>query len=1223
MILNLRHIPSLLFLTIFTVGILFSSTSGAATQPVASLVHVDGQVEVLTPPSTNWVTAVSGQKLFAGDIIQTKENGKAAVLMADETLLQLNHHSRFILKQVTSSAAWREEKGFLKTGVKAVKSIYKLLKGGLWLRNKNRTIDADIETSVVTAGIRGTEFSMKINADGTVHVAVLEGVIKAWNSFGALQANAGEEVVTVPGLAPKKRLLVNPLNAVQWTLTIPDLFDFSSFHLISGDRTVLLDEEKQLRTLTQNGSSGSVLQQIRFASVLRDLGEHEEASSILKQLLQNHPNETGVLTGMGWVLLDLKQPKEALILFNRIKNPTEISQIGQAAALINMGKLQNATQQLTDAKNQHLISEGKLTVLEAILDIHQGNIIGAKQELETLLKRQPEFSLAWSLLALTSVVLGESDTGVNAAKRATDLSPQSTTAHTIHGYALQATFDLPAAAKANHTALDLNPSNVTALINLATIQFGSDYLDDALLTLGKAKDLAPDNAEVHQLYGFILFAQGKQDKAIASFRYAITIDSGLAEPHLGLSLAYMRQGRVKEAMQEITTAVLLDPQRAIFLSYWGKMLHQLKRFDKALDVLKRARTLDPRDPTPLLYRAIILRDLNRPAEAIRTLNLAIKLNGNKGIYRSRLLLDKDLAVKNVDLSRLFNQLGLTAWAKNKALSSIKQNYLNHSAHLFYAGALGQEEDRDHGFSSEMLLARLLMPANANSFNQFNEYTIFFEQPDTRKSLTATLGNHDQKEGEFIVTGAIPESNIAYQAGVFKWDTDGWRKTNYERTTSIAGIMKWEPTIRDSILVTASALRSRQGDSPYPRFEYDTKTNKTARIDQTQIKLELGYHRKLTPNSDLIAHLSHVDSDGDLSDQLVETAIAPGLSIDIFPDTDFERPYTQFQLQYIHKIPQHQIMAGSFFYTGKFEYKSFISRAINANGIITPLPPIFDTLIDTNQEMQFQSLYLSDNFQVTPDISLEAALYWDHMRNVNPTTDVDWRLKKINPRLGVIWKPTPENTFRLAGFRHLLPFISSRIDPTDIAGIPIARNATEGSQTEEFDISWEHEWETGFLATNLYSLRTNYRFKERVGNQTTWDSQKGKLTGIEIDYNQLILSYAGLAAEYRYIEAENKALATADRQEHRLKLGLRLVYPNGFSAGIDQTYRNIEFENRGYTEHIWITDMDVGYEFPGKKGVLTLALKNLFDQHFNWVTDRFTLKGRAPERQATASFSLYF
>ena len=78
----------------------------------------------------------------------------------------------------------------------------------------------------------------------------------------------------------------------------------------------------------------------------------------------------------------------------------------------------------------------------------------------------------------------------------------------------------------------------------------------------------------------------------------------------------------------------------------------------------------------------------------------IARNDNRAVYRSRFLLDQDLAARNVNLATLYGELGLNAWARNKALKSIKADYGNFDGHLFYAGALLGLEGRSYSFSSE-------------------------------------------------------------------------------------------------------------------------------------------------------------------------------------------------------------------------------------------------------------------------------------------------------------------------------------------------------------------------------------------------------------------------------------------------------------------------------------------------------------------------------------------
>ena len=58
-----------------------------------------------------------------------------------------------------------------------------------------------------------------------------------------------------------------------------------------------------------------------------------------------------------------------------------------------------------------------------------------------------------------------------------------------------------------------------------------------------------------------------------------------------------------------------------------------------------AKAYDPRDPTPWFYDAIRKQTDNRPVEALQDLEKSIELNDNRAVYRSRLLLDQDLAAR--------------------------------------------------------------------------------------------------------------------------------------------------------------------------------------------------------------------------------------------------------------------------------------------------------------------------------------------------------------------------------------------------------------------------------------------------------------------------------------------------------------------------------------------------------------------------------------------------
>ncbi|MFH1009300.1 MAG: tetratricopeptide repeat protein, partial [Candidatus Latescibacterota bacterium] len=934
-------------------------------------------------------------------------------------------------------------------------SWYSLEKGEGWFRNKNKDIQIRIDTPTAVLGIRGTEVDIKIAPDLSGTLTVLEGTLQVRNDIGALDVREGEQVLARAAMPLVKRIILNPEDAVQWTIPLPPLF--------------------------------------------------------YEQRIPNH--------------------------------------LRQVHADLTAGELSRAVEELT-----------------LVINIHPGD------------------DVAWSLLSMTQLMLGRKPEALESARRAIQLQPGSSTAHLILAYAHQAGFDLDLALLATRKALVLDGGNVSALVNLARLRFGMDEPEEALSAAKEAVRIAPLQGETYNLLGFVLLAGRQVDQAVASFSRALELDPSLGEPHMGLALAYMRKGNAPQAMEEITTAVLLEPRRSLFLSYWGKMLYQIQRFEKALEVLAVAVKLDPRDPTPEFYSAVILRDLNRPTEAIAAINRAVALNDNRAVYRSRFLLDRDLASKNIDLSLLYNQLGLSAWARNKAMASVKQDYGNAAGHLFLSGALRDADDRNWAFAGESLLARLLQPANVNTFNTFNEYTNFFEKPDINGTITGLVGENKTGGGEIIVGGAIPDLNLALAAGSAYQETDGWRGINGERVGNFAAYGKWDPTMNDGVMAVYSRQQWKQKDMGYPRYEWDAPREPDAWTDNSLTRIELGYHHHFSPQSDLLLHFSRMSSKTDLYDLKSFSQDLPGP-----PPTTIigktllsgwnETPYYQLQGQFLFKAGTHQLILGSVQYWGDNDLDIVISDVSTNNR-----KPIRN---DTGR--RFQSYYLQDIWRISRYFSAEAALYFDRMENGDPLYKTAWTLNEWNPRIGLIFTPTDQDTFRLAAFRYLLPYLTSRIDPMDIGGIPVLRNNFQGSVIREGNLTWEREWRSGFLSLGGFYLEKDYTHQlVNAAAATVEQRDRGRMRGVAVALNQLLWQGVGLAASYRYQDVQDESLPEADREDHLVVAGLKYVHALGFSAALSETYRHSRFQSISRNdENIWLTDAKIGYEFPKKKGSINL------------------------------------
>ncbi len=1090
--------PIMILCLVMACGYVRAETAG-------TVVVADGEVEIYSPVSKSWRRARAGDTLDRGDTIRTGADGRVGVLLADETQLRLNRNTRFAFTRVAAAAGWRRVRGLVPTGIKGARSLYRLLDGEAWLRNKNPGTAIEIEAGLTRATLDGTELNISLDASGVVEITVLEGAVRAGNPLGEAVASSGEMIVSSPEQAPVTRVLMTPDDAVQWTLTLP--------------------------------------------------------------------------------------PIERLVI-------------------------------TTDPATRRALSE-----------LASGQVGTAYADLRRQAEQQPDAPDVAGALAIAALMANRPDEAAGAANRATELTPESASAWLIAAYAARANFDLEKAEATVREALIREPDNVAALLLLAELEFGSDRIELARASLASARALAPENAAVWNLEGFIRLAARQTGAALAAFERAIELDSGLADAYMGRALGQMRQGETDRALASIGTAAVLEPQRSLYLSYWGKMLHQLGRHEEALIMLERAHTLDDRDPTPLFYQSIILENLNRPGEALIALNQAVVLNDNRAVYRSRYLLDQDLAARNVDLAISYDALGLRAWARNRALDAVRQNYTNASAHLFYAGALRDLGEQANVFNSEQLLARLLQPANLNTFNSFNNYTLLFEQPDTQGTASVALGNNETRAYEASVFGASSRFNLAYQGGIFYRDTDGWRDTNSENDHSYAGIVKWAPTDRDGFLFSASKSDLQREGLEYPRYEVDSPTRPDDKRDIDVKRFEVGYHRNLGARSDFLAVATRVSSDLDRFRQvtLLDQTSDRGNRFQVLSNgsTDARRDFDQAQLQLMHGIDKHQFIAGTLQLWGEDRDTHSEEQLVLISGggqsLEAQVCVFGDCLPQSGSvDLSVKSYYLQDIWTVSPVFTLELAAYYTRVKDGDARSGLERTVDGFDPRIGLVFEPDTRNTLRLAAFRSLQPILSARIDPTVIAGIPVYRNDFPGTRHDVIAGAWEHQWGTGFAALNLAYRDIEAKPLEAPSGASSGRKRHGHRKSLEIDFNQLVAQRVGVFGRFRYLDVEDERFPLENRTERLFQAGFRYVRPNGFSAGVLQTFRNIDLPERDdESEQFAITDLDVAYELPDKAGLLQLGVFNLFDKQFNWVTDRLTLEGRAPTRELRVSISLNF
>src|SRR2546421_6259461 len=196
-------------------------------------------------------------------------------------------------------------------------------------------------------------------------------------------------------------------------------------------------------------------------------------------------------------------------------------------------------------------------------------------------------------------------------------------------------------------------------------------------------------------------------------------------------------GQREAGRTDLQVAATLEPQRSLLRSYLAKAFTELYQEGLAQKELRRARELDPNDPTVSLYSALLLQQENRVNEAVDALETSKAQNNNRQLFRSRLLLDEDQAVRSANLAAIYRDAGMFDVSVREASRAVMDDYGNYSAHLFLANSYIELSDPnlinlryETAAENEFLLANLLAPAGAGTLSPAvsqQEYTRLFER----------------------------------------------------------------------------------------------------------------------------------------------------------------------------------------------------------------------------------------------------------------------------------------------------------------------------------------------------------------------------------------------------------------------------------------------------------------------------------------------------------------
>jgi outer membrane receptor protein involved in Fe transport len=674
---------------------------------------------------------------------------------------------------------------------------------------------------------------------------------------------------------------------------------------------------------------------------------------------------------------------------------------------------------------------------------------------------------------------------------------------------------LPAALDLARQAVTNSPDFGFAWERVAELEFSFGRTGRALDALDKSLALAPRNAQALALKGFLLASQNRVGDALKEFNQALAADSALGNAWLGRGLCRIRHGDAAGGHEDLLVAAALEPQRAGLRSYLGKAYTDAGDYALADKELQLAKKLDPKDPTPWLYSALLNQERNRINDAIRDLEKSQAMNDNRSVYRSQLLLDQDQAVRSANLAAMYQDAGMDDVAVREASRAVNYDYANFSAHLFLANSYSGASDPnlinlryETPAENEYLLANLLAPANAGMLSPVisqQEYSPLFE----RNRLGVVSSTEYLSRGAWTESGAqfgIYE-NLSYAVEGFYHTDNGQRVNNDVEQRQLSAELKYQVTLRDSVYFQVKQYEANGGD--LAEYYNQNMASTTYRFDEKQDPImSLGYHHEWSPGVHTLLLAARLD------DTFSFTNSTQGSLFQVFPGDPpswnsaqnvWAREHYRNrldiysgELQHIWEGPEHNTIIGTRVQYGHFDTTTLQTDPLPA-GIALAFTNSTIAQQDITSLFKRISFYGYHQWQIFEPLQLIGGVTYDHIsypenfRNA-PISGDETTSDQVSPKAGLIWTPLDGTTFRFAYTRSLGGASldqSYQLEPAQVAGfiqsyrslIPESVvGANAGAKFETYGFSLEQKFHTGtYLGISGELLNSTVRRMDGVFN----------------------------------------------------------------------------------------------------------------------------------------------
>lgn len=397
-------------------------------------------------------------------------------------------------------------------------------------------------------------------------------------------------------------------------------------------------------------------------------------------------------------------------------------------------------------------------VAEAIKRFQNRDLLGAKQFLETALRKDPKLPPVSVMLAKMHLITGNGSAIRPALEQSVTEAPDDPEPYLLLGeqslaanqiIEADALFDKAVALieKFDSNAKRKRNFQIRAYRGRAAVAQRRKKFEQAESDLRAWLEVDPDDANAHNLMGQVLFMLDKDREGFDAFTKAKELNDESPSPYVSAATMYELKGSRKDAIAAFERAMKNDPNNEVAIVRYSTTLLKNGDTKKAMQVLNAARKALPESFNVALLSGVAARMDGNEQEAIKHLvaglalspsnrdvlnqlamaNMALGDEGGKQRARQFAITNAKLSPKNPDvnvtLAWVLYQMGDAEQASNALRNGLQAGALGSDASYLVAQLL---LDRNQTDNARKLLASALA----------NDQGIFIKKAEAEKLLSS-------------------------------------------------------------------------------------------------------------------------------------------------------------------------------------------------------------------------------------------------------------------------------------------------------------------------------------------------------------------------------------------------------------------------------------------------------------------------------------------------------